>query len=225
MQWTRRDGTPVPFRESFQGGFRPGYDVDFSKPVAGGPNDAGFDSYYGISASLDMPPYCFIENRRTLGIPDVRTAEDKTLFMNQPPGVKTAGFELAGVLPACTRKAVEFIGGRPAGKPFFLYMPLSAPHLPVVPNKAFEGRSKAGPYGDFVAEMDAAVGEVLSALEASGHARDTLVFFSSDNGGLWHWWDFQEADDRALGRISAARRERKGARPPEQRAAAGHQGR
>ena len=204
MQWTNQDGTSVPFRESFQSGFRPGYDVDYSKPATGGPNAAGFDWYFGISASLDMSPYCFVDNGRSVGIPDVKTPDNRTLFMNQVPGMKTRDFRLEDVLPVCTRKAVEFINRQKAGgKPFFLYMPLSAPHLPVVPNKQYEGRSQAGKYGDFVVEMDAAVGAVLNTLEATGAAANTLVFFTSDNGGLWHWWDFREADDVARGKISA----------------------
>jgi arylsulfatase A len=210
MQWTNRDGTPVPFRQSFQGEFRPGYDVDYSRPATGGPNDAGFDWYFGISASLDMSPYCFIENGRTAGIPDVRTSEDKTLFMNQVPGVRVRGFELKDVLPVCTRKATEYIGKQKGAKtPFFLYVPFSAPHLPIVPNKEFEGRSKAGRYGDFVAEMDASAGAILHALEKTGLAGNTLVIFTSDNGGLWHWWDFKEADDIAYGRISPRGKEEK----------------
>ena len=202
MQWTNRDGTPVGFRDAASG-FRPGYDVDYTRPVKGGPAAAGFDWYYGISASLDMPPYCFIENGRTVGIPDVRTAEDKTLFMNQAPGVRTTDFKLEDVVPVCTRKAAEFITRQKGSKrPFFLYLALSSPHLPVVPNREFEGRSKAGRYGDFVAEMDAAVGRVMEAIGQSGAAGDTLVMFSSDNGGLWHWWDFREADDVARGKTT-----------------------
>ncbi|MEO7653633.1 MAG: arylsulfatase [Bryobacteraceae bacterium] len=201
MQWTTRDGTPVVRRT--EPGFRAGMDVDYSRPITGGPKDAGFDSYFGISASLDMSPYCFIENDRTVGTPDVKTEDDRSLFMNQVPGVRTKDFHLEDVIPTCRRKAVEFIGRQKgAAKPFFLYMPLSSPHLPIVPNREFDGRSKAGKYGDFVVEMDEAVGAVLGALDAADVADRTLVLFSSDNGALWHWWNFQEADDKALGKIT-----------------------
>lgn len=204
MQWTARDGSPVPFRAQTESGFRPGFDVDFTKPTTGGPNDAGFDWYYGISASLDMSPYCFIENGRTVGIPDIRTPEDRSLWMNQVPGVKTKGFTLEGVLPELTQKAAAYIRQQKnKDKPFFLYLALSSPHLPIVPNPQFVGRSRAGRYGDFVAETDAAVGAILDALEAANAAENTLVVFTSDNGGLWHWWVFQEADDVAFGKISA----------------------
>jgi arylsulfatase A len=201
MQWTTLDGAPVPQRS--EPGFRPGYEVDYRRPATGGPTSAGFDSYFGISASLDMSPYCFIENGRTVGVPDVPTPRDQTLFMNQAAGVKTKGFELEHVMPACVQRATEFIADQGRTKtPFFLYMPLSAPHLPIVPNRAYEGRSRAGRFGDFVVEVDDAVGAVNAALDRAGVAGNTLVFFSSDNGGLWHWWNHAEADDLASGRIS-----------------------
>jgi arylsulfatase A len=201
MEWTTKSGTPVGRAD--KPGFRPGTDIDYTLPVKGGPRAAGFDWYFGISASLDMSPYCFIENERTVGLPDVPTAEDKNLFMNQVPGVRTADFRLQNVLPTLTRKAREYVLGRKGvAAPFFLYMPLSAPHLPAVPNDEYRGRSKAGVYGDYVVEMDATVGVVLEALEQSGHASDTVVLFTSDNGGLWHWWDFREADDVKLGKIT-----------------------
>lgn len=203
MNWVRKDGTPVPQREGAATGFRDGFDVDYTRRLTGGPNDAGFDWYFGLSASLDMSPYCFIENGRTVGSPDIRTPEAKDPWLNQVPGVTAKGFTLEGVLPELTRKATDYIKERKAASnPFFLYLPLTSPHLPVVPNKDFEGRSKAGKYGDFVVETDAAVGAVLDALETTGASRNTLVLFTSDNGGLWHWWDFQETDDVAGGRLT-----------------------
>ncbi len=192
MQWTRKDGTPMPLRTS--GGFRPGDDVDFSKRATDGVNAAGFDEYFGISASLDMPPYCFVEDGRAVGKMSARLPKGMTLFLNQTEGMAAEGFRLEDVVPEVTDRAVSFIE-RNAEQPFFLYLPLSSPHLPVVPNKEFEGKSGAGKYGDFVVEMDAAVGKILEALDRADVAGNTLVCFSSDNGGLWHWWEFVEADD------------------------------
>jgi arylsulfatase A-like enzyme len=202
MQWTRKDGTPVPLRKTFAGGFRDARDVDFSKPVTGGPNAVGFDYYFGISGSLDMSPYCFIENDRALKPPDVDTPKDMSLFMNQASGVMPNGFDLHQVLPECERRARGFLEKQSAAKPFFLYMPLPSPHLPIVPTKEWEGHSKAGLYGDYVEQTDAVAGSILETLKAKGLDRNTLVFFSSDNGGLWHWWDFVEADDVKYGRIT-----------------------
>lgn len=199
MQWTRRDGSPVEQRTI--DGFRPGDDVDYTQPLRGGPIAAGFDYYFGIAGSLNMSPFCFIENDRTVGLPNIPSREERSLLMSRDNGVKVPGFELKHVMPACIEKATGFIARNAGGpKPFFLYLPLSAPHLPVVPNDEFKGRSKAGAYGDFVVEVDAAVGAVMAALDKAGVAKNTLLLFTSDNGGIWHWWDFVEKDDRAHGK-------------------------
>ncbi len=211
MEWTTRDGTTMPFRDSFNGGFRPGREVDFSKPVKGGPLSAGFDYYFGVSGSLDMSPYCFIENRKPLQPPATETPERKDLFYNQGPGVAPAGFELSDVLPELGKRARHFIEKqRGSRNPFFLYLPLTAPHLPVVPSKEFEGRSKAGRYGDFVVELDSVVGSVLQTLKEQAIEQNTLVFFTSDNGGLWHWWELQETDDVKYGRLTPRSKYEKG---------------
>jgi arylsulfatase A len=69
-----------------------------------------------------------------------------------------------------------------AGQPFFLYLPLSSPHTPIVPSKEWQGKSGLGDYADFVMQTDWAVGEVLAALDKAGVADNTLVIFTSDNG-------------------------------------------
>lgn len=150
-----------------------------------------------------MSPYCFLENRKVVESPAAEVPEQKDLFYNQVPGVAPAGFDLHHVMPECGKKARQFIETqRDSRKPFFLYLPLTAPHLPIVPNQEFAGKSKAGQYGDFVVEMDSIAGSVLKTLKEEGMEQNTLVFFSSDNGGLWHWWDFKEQDDARYGRIT-----------------------
>ena len=145
-------------------------------PIADGPTTRGFDYYFGISASLDMPPFAFIENDRFTESP---TTQKKWVRK----GAAAPGFEAVDVLPTLARKACEYIGKQAqTGKPFFLYLPLSAPHTPIVPTKAWQGKSGLGAYGDFVMETDWAVGEVLAALEKNEVAGKTLVIFTSDNG-------------------------------------------
>lgn len=159
--------------------------VDFSKPIANGPTSVGFDYYYGISASLDMVPYTFIENDHVTVVPTVQkefkmypTANGSTRR-----GPAAEKFEAEDVLPTLARKAAEHITARAkAGKPFFLYLPLNAPHTPIVPTKEWQGKSGLTPYADFVMETDWAVGEVLAALDKSGVAENTLIVFTSDNG-------------------------------------------
>jgi arylsulfatase A len=67
-------------------------------------------------------------------------------------------------------------------KPFFLYFAFPSPHAPIIPNDEFDGKSGAGPYGDFVYETDDACGRILKALEQSGQADNTIVIFTADNG-------------------------------------------
>lgn len=165
------------------------FNVDYAAPISNGVNTVGFDYYFGISASLDMVPYTFIENDRVTALPT--EDRDYPMFLGRAEGrvrkgPAAPGFEMEHVLPEFTRKAVEYIGARAAdakqGKPFFLYLPLASPHTPVAPNKAWQGRSGLNAYGDFVMETDWSVGEVLKALDAHGLARDTLVIVTSDNG-------------------------------------------
>jgi arylsulfatase A len=196
MQWTDKVGQAVPAvpidRRSPP---RPGRDVDYHVPVTGGPNAVGFDWYYGISASLNMSPFCYIENDRPVINPTINSPRIKTEFISVDEGIRSPDFTITGVMPVLTGQAVRYIETQDAEQPFFLYFPLTAPHLPLVPNEEFRGKSEAGEYGDFVAEVDATVGAVLDALERAGVAENTLVIFTSDNGGLYHWWEPKEADD------------------------------
>lgn len=153
--------------------------VDYAQTIANGPRSVGFDYYFGISASLDMPPYLFIENDRCQGLPTV----EKTWIRTGPAH---ADFEAIDVLPALTRKAVAYIEERSAaarqGTPFFLYLPLTGPHTPILPAPAWQGKSGLNAYGDFVMHVDDTVGQVLAALDRAGLTRDTLVLVTSDNG-------------------------------------------
>jgi arylsulfatase A-like enzyme len=82
-----------------------------------------------------------------------------------------------------TRRAVAWVEeAARSGQPFFLYLPLTSPHYPIVPAPEFKGRSGAGDYGDFVVQTDWTVGQVLAALERTGVADNTLVIVTSDNG-------------------------------------------
>ena len=199
MQWTRQDGSLET--EDREDKFRSGDNIDFSKRLTRGPQSVGFDHFFGISASLDMPPYCWIVDDRCSPIPrsSVPTAKD-TIFLNQSGGVADAEFKIDGVLPRLQEHATEWIRKHHhdhPDQPFFLYLPLNSPHLPVAPSGPFKGTSQAGSYGDFVVQTDACVGSVLDTLAGIGQDENTLLIFTSDNGGLWHAWDPVEADDLA----------------------------
>ncbi len=99
------------------------------------------------------------------------------------PGPAIENWDFYNVLPTLTENAVSYVKNQKhKSEPFFLYMAFPSPHAPIVPNKEFHGKSKAGPYGDFVYQTDWCVGEILNALEETGTSRNTIVIFSSDNG-------------------------------------------
>lgn len=184
--WPTTDGRdPVGMGKSTP---KAGANVDFTQPIVEGPTTRGFDYYFGTDVP-NFPPYCFIENDRTVGIPTV----PKPGNMFGSPGPMLEGWKLEEILPGLARKAEEYINakggrvqnkafGQTEGNPFFLYMPLTAPHTPIAPDAQARGKSEAGAYGDFVYEVDRVVGEVLKALERNGFAENTLVIFTSDNG-------------------------------------------
>ncbi|MEZ6088134.1 MAG: arylsulfatase [Pirellulaceae bacterium] len=202
MQWTDREGKPLP-PTSVDRTVPPrdGRNVDFEKPILEGPVTRGFDSYFGISASLNMSPFCFIRDDRPEIVPTIASPAIKTEFISVDQGIRSPDFTIASVLPRLAGAATAFIESsvrEHPETPFFLYLPLTSPHLPVIPNVEFQGLSEAGPYGDFVVETDAVVGYVLDVLDRVGAAENTLVVFTSDNGGLYHYWEPQEADDVAF---------------------------
>ena len=153
--------------------------VDYTQAIRNGPNSVGFDYYFGISASLDMPPFVFIENDRVTSLPTV----EKTWVRKGPAA---PDFEAMDVLPTLTNKAIGYLnakaGDARAGKPFFLYLPLNSPHAPILPTPQWQGKSGLNAYGDFVMETDDCVGQILAALDKLDLAANTLVIFTSDNG-------------------------------------------
>jgi len=154
--------------------------IDFSKPVLSGPNSVGFDYFFGIPASLDMPPYLYLENAISQGIPTEITKEGGR------EGLTVPEFKAKNVMPEITQKAVDYIKQQKPGKPFFLYFPWAAPHTPVVPNDEFSGKSKAGNYGDFVVECDATVQRIIDVLKENGLYENTIIILTSDNGSSPH---------------------------------------
>jgi arylsulfatase A len=177
LVWPTTAAGPRPFGDEIE----PKRDigaVDYTRPIAGGPTSLGFDAFYGISASLDMPPFLYIHDDRCVGVPTVQ----KT-FLRKGPAV--ADFEAIDVLPTLARRAVEYLDARGKAedaRPFFLYFPLTAPHTPIVPGAESRGRSGINAYADFVMQVDATVGRVVEALTRNGLEDSTLVILTSDNG-------------------------------------------
>lgn len=161
-------------------------EVDFTRPFAGGPLAHGFDWFFGISASLDMPPFVYLSQDRSTTVPRDRVAASPAPKMWRA-GVIGSDFRHEEVDPRLRREALSWIESRARsrttdGTPFFLYLALASPHTPTLPTVEFAGRTRTNPYGDFVVQVDATVGAILDKLDSLGISRDTLVVFTSDNG-------------------------------------------
>jgi arylsulfatase A-like enzyme len=153
-------------------------EINFLADIQNGPLSKGFDYYFGTDVP-NYPPYCFIENKRVMQVPD--TIKPKNMYGH--PGKMSKGWQLENILPTLTEKVVSCIRDKSkSDQPFFLYIPLTAPHSPIAPSNQFKGSSKAGLYGDFVQQTDWTVGEILRAIQEAGIENNTLVFFASDNG-------------------------------------------
>jgi arylsulfatase A len=139
--------------------------------IKNGPVSCGFDYYFGISASLDMPPYIYIENNGFIG--EIETG-DRTM--------REEHFKSGEVLPEICHRTVDYIGKQKPGNPFFAYVALTSPHAPIVPTEEWQGKSGLGKYGDFVMQTDWVLGQILEAIDDAGFGDNTLVIFTSDNG-------------------------------------------
>ena len=154
---------------------------DWSGEIEGAPVGFGFDEFFGVSGNLSFHPRAYIRGDRVTAYPDQPYTPTGLLpshFRYVAPD-----FDPFEVLDRLTEEAVAFID-RSAGQenPFFLYFALTAPHVPLIPESRFVGTSGLGYYGDFVAQIDWIVGQVLDALNSAGVADDTLLVFTSDNG-------------------------------------------
>ena len=175
--------------------------------LAPGPNEIGFEYFFGIPASLDMKPYVYIENgspvqpvNGTIVAASNLRREGGAGFWRR--GQIANGFTHTEVLPTISRNAVSYIRQRSvanAENPFFLYFALTAPHTPWLPTEEYQGRSQAGPYGDFVVQVDDIVGRIVSVLADTGDSENTLIMFASDNGAHWLPSDIQEYGHLANG--------------------------
>ena len=158
--------------------------IDYTQPVQGGPLALGFDYFFGIPASLDIPPYVYLENDRVTQIPD-HVTEDTSQMGWWRRGPTSPDFVHEEVLSTLTDKAIGFIqkmADRADHQPFFLYFALTAPHTPILPLPEFQGQSGTNPYGDFVLQVDRTVGEILRVLDDNQLTQNTLLIFTSDNG-------------------------------------------
>lgn len=180
----------------------------YDRPLPGGPVDRGFNSFFGIRASTDIPPYFYIRGNRAVSPPtDTIEARNTKGWSNIQgefwrAGGIAPGLELKDVLPRFTDEAISVIENhekKSSDQPLFLYLAYPAPHTPWLPAKQFRGKSGAGMYGEFTMMVDHMIGRVLSALNKADMADDTLVIFSSDNGPVWYEEDVERFEHDSSG--------------------------
>lgn len=153
-----------------------GGNVDYTQPFGGGPTDNGFDTYFGDDV-INFPPYAYIENDQVQGVPSVPGPGGS----GNRPGLATPDYQQVDSLPAVINRATQYIGDRAQDPdPFFMYLPLSAPHSPIVPPAFIPNVGTS--YDRFIATVDWAVGEVIGELAAQGIDDETMIVFTSDNG-------------------------------------------
>ncbi len=191
------------YRTAMVGKWHVGFNEDgYDKPLPGGPVDRGFDSYFGIRASTDIPPYFYIRDNKAVAPPtdhiEANVSEGWSPIQGAfwRAGGIAPNLALADVLPRFTNEAVQVIEKHAASAaaksdPLMLYLAYPAPHTPWLPDEEFAGKSGAGMYGDFLMMVDAQIGRVLATLRKAGMEDDTLVIFTSDNGPVWYETDVE----------------------------------
>lgn len=170
-------------------------DIHFEQPIGAVPNAYGFDHSYIIPASLDFPPYVYIEDGKVTD-PDVvdQPGQRFPAFLRKGPRAKD--LVMVDVLDHLADHACDVITEQSkTEQPFFLYLPLPAPHKPVLPHPDYRGKTGLNDYGDFVAQVDGAVGRVLAAIDAAGVRDNTLLVYTSDNGSFMYRFDQPDQKD------------------------------
>ena len=190
MDWKTNPGYEMPAT------YGPKYDsslmmdgIDYSQPVKNGPNDVGFDYFYGMPASLDQPPFVHMENDCVLKPPTqmigVRNLKrhDASMQFDVEYGPAEEGFDVRQVVPDMDNKVLELISNyADKEEPFFLYYATPAVHGPLVPTETFQGKSGLNAYADFVLQLDDTVGRIDRLLRKKGIYENTILIFTSDNG-------------------------------------------
>jgi arylsulfatase A-like enzyme len=184
----------------------PKWRTEYKAELSPGPLDIGFDYHFGVPSNHGDLTGVFVENRfvyglRSGGIPsgmklagpaadsedfkatygqeDTENGKAKILDLDAPRRKNER------VMKVLTDKATTWLEAQPKDRPFFLYFTPVAVHNPVTPDKDLAGKSAAGPYGDWIHELDQSVERILATLDKMGVTKDTLVLFTSDNGGVY----------------------------------------
>jgi arylsulfatase A len=157
-------------------------EIDFTKPINGGPTQLGFDYFFGITASLDIPPYVYIDGKKITAtrIDSIQEQGGQGFWRAGPIG---NDFKHQDVLDTFVSKSIQYIEKASKQKdPFFLYLALASPHTPILPSNTRTGKTDTNAYGDFVEMTDEKVGQLLQYLKDKNLDKNTMIVFTSDNG-------------------------------------------
>ncbi len=164
--------------------------IDYSRPIPDAPIHRGFDSFFGTACCPGTDwLYAYIDGDK-IPVPPTHILDKSKLPVHpyshdNRPGLIAPDYDLTRLDMVFLKKSIDFIEHHEKtdpNKPFFLYHCMSAVHLPSFAAKEFLGKTKAGPHGDYIFEMDYVVGQLMKTLKKLGIADNTLVIFSSDNG-------------------------------------------
>lgn len=165
------------------------FDVDYSVPYTQGPNDCGFDYFYGIQSSLGQAPYVFLENDHAVSVPDTMSGWDNMVLFDTKTihqwrrGPAASDYDVTKCCSILHEKALAQIDEfAKSDEPFFLYYPTPAVHVPILPSEEFQGKSEIGPYGDFVLMADAMLGDIQKKIKEHDLEENTILILASDNG-------------------------------------------
>lgn len=159
---------------------------DYTAELKPGPLELGFDYHFGVPSNHGDVTGVFVENRRVYGLrsAQVKPLERANFNNNRFLGLDAPQRADEEVMETLTDKSIGWIEKRDKSKPFFLYFTPVAVHAPITPSKRTAGGSAAGPYGDWIHELDRSVGRLLDTLDRQGVTNETLVLFTADNGGV-----------------------------------------
>lgn len=179
------EGKPI-----LKGGLDSVQRIDYSRPITDSPIHRGFDRFFGTACCPTTDwLYAFIDGDR-IPVPPTHLI-DKSIIPKNPytedcrTGMIAPDFDMQEIDMIFLKKSLGFLDEQAAKspeKPFFLFHSTQAAHLPSLPGKDFQGKTKAGPHGDFIAELDHVVGTLVKKIDDLGMKQDTLIILTSDNG-------------------------------------------
>jgi arylsulfatase A-like enzyme len=159
--------------------------ADFTGPLKPGPLELGFDYHFAVPQNHGDASGVYVENHGVLGLRSRRLEPfGKTHYGRAFMGIDAPQRKNEEVMSLLTDKAVAWLRQQEPGRPFFLFFTPVAVHEPCTPSEKTKGTSGTGAYGDWIHELDRSVGRILDCLDRQKLSDNTLVIFTSDNGGV-----------------------------------------